>query len=120
MFGGGFGRLKAIDDGPRDYARYGFRVPAVLVSPYARPGYVCRTTMDHTSVLKLIGEKWNLPPLTRRDAAAASPLEAIDLDGAPAFAEPPNLPEPALRSGSLDRAVAARGVSWAATTARSG
>ncbi len=61
---------KALDDGPRDYDRYGFRVPAVIVSPYARPDYV-PARLDHTSVLKLIEEKWNLPPLTRRDAAAA-------------------------------------------------
>ena len=100
VFGGGFTRLKAIDDGPRDYARYGFRVPAVVVCPYARPDYVCSTTLDHTSVLKLIEEKWNLPPLTRRDAAAAAPLDMVDLDAEPAFAEPPKLPEPALRWGS--------------------
>src|ERR1041385_7902927 len=58
-------------EGPRRCARYGFRVPAVIVSPYARPDYVCSQTLDHTSVLKLIEEKWNLPPLTRRDAPAA-------------------------------------------------
>jgi hypothetical protein len=103
VFGGGFARLKAIDDGPRDYARYGFRVPAVVVSPYARPDYVCGTTLDHTSVLKLIEEKWNLPPLTRRDAAASSPLDMVDLKAEPAFAEPPKLPEPALRWGSWGR-----------------
>jgi len=51
-------------------------------------------------VLKLIEEKWNLPPLTRRDAAADSPLDMVDFDAAPAFAEPPKLPEPALRWGS--------------------
>jgi hypothetical protein len=34
------------------------------------------------------------------DAAADSPLDMVDLDAAPAFAEPPKLPEPALRSGS--------------------
>ena len=45
VFGGGFARLKAIDDGPRDYGRYGFRVPAVIVSPYARPDYVCSKTL---------------------------------------------------------------------------
>jgi hypothetical protein len=103
VFGGGFARLKAIDDGPRDYTRYGFRVPAVIVSPYARPGYVCSKTLDHTSVLKLIEEKWNLAPLTRRDAAAESPLDAIDLEAEPAFAEPPKLPEPSLRWGSWGR-----------------
>jgi phospholipase C len=109
VFGGGFARLKAIDDGPRDYARYGFRVPAVVVSPYARPDYVCSQTLDHTSVLKLIEEKWNLPPLTRRDAAADSPLDMVDLDAAPAFAEPPKLPEPTLRWGSWSQPRQRRG-----------
>jgi phospholipase C len=102
-FGGGFNRLKAIDDGPRDYGRYGFRVPAVIVSPYARPDYVHSQTLDHTSVLKLIEEKWNLPPLTRRDAAASSPLGAVDFEAEPTFAEAPKLPEPTLRWGSWDR-----------------
>jgi phospholipase C len=64
---------------------------------------VCSTTLDHTSVLKLIEEKWNLPPLTRRDAAASSPLDMVDLEAEPAFAEPPALPGPALRWGSRGR-----------------
>lgn len=81
-------------DGPPSYDRYGFRIPAVIVSPYARPGYVLSDVLDHTSVLKLIEEKWNLPPLTRRDAAAVSPLRALDLDAAPAFLTPPDLPTP--------------------------
>jgi phospholipase C len=89
-----------LDQGPRRYDQYGFRVPAVIVSPYARPGYVCSETFDHTSVLKLVEEKWNLPALTARDAAARAPLDALDLSGAPAFLEPPILPEPSLRWGS--------------------
>jgi len=89
-----------LDRGPRRYDRYGFRVPAVIVSPYARPGYVCSETFDHTSVLKLVEEKWNLPALTARDAAARAPLDALDLTGAPAFLEPPALPEPGLRWGT--------------------
>jgi phospholipase C len=89
-----------LDAGPRRYDRYGFRVPAVLVSPYARPDYVCREVLDHTSVLKLVEQKWNLPPLTARDAAAASPLGALDLTGPPAFLTPPSLPPPALTWGS--------------------
>jgi phospholipase C len=72
----------------------------VIVSPYARPDYVCSEVFDHTSVLKLIQEKWNLPPLTARDAAARSPLDALDLTGAPAFLKPPLLPEPSLRWGT--------------------
>jgi phospholipase C len=90
------GRHIAISDaGPTSYGRLGFRVPAVIVSPYARPEFVSEKVHDHTSVLKLIERKWNLPPLTRRDAAAADPLEALDLDGEPFFARPPSLPAPA-------------------------
>jgi phospholipase C len=84
-------RLENADNGPASYDRYGFRVPAVIVSPYARPDFVLHDQLDHTSVLKLIEEKWNLPPLTRRDAAAASPLGALDLDAPPAFLTPPDL-----------------------------
>jgi phospholipase C len=89
-----------LDAGPRRYDRYGFRVPAVLVSPYARPDFVCGDVLDHTSVLKLVEQKWNLPPLTARDAAAVSPLGALDLTGEPAFLKPPELPEPSLKWGS--------------------
>jgi phospholipase C len=89
-----------LDAGPRRYDRYGFRVPAVMISPYARRDYVTSQVFDHTSVLKLVEQKWNLPPLTARDAAAVSPLDALDFDNPPAFAEPPELPEPALRWGS--------------------
>ena len=91
---------KNLTSGPHRYDRYGFRVPAVIVSPYARPDYVCSTVLDHTSVLRLVEEKWNLPPLTARDAAASTPLDALDLDGAPAFLTPPALPAPALAWGS--------------------
>ncbi len=74
------------------FDRYGFRVPAVVVSPYARPDYVSHVVRDHTSVLKLIERKWNLPPMTDRDAAADDLLDMLDLDAAPAFAVPPVLP----------------------------
>jgi phospholipase C len=85
-------RIANIDDGPVSYDRYGFRVPAVIVSPYARPDFVLHDVLDHASVLKLIEEKWNLPPLTRRDAAAVSPLGALDLSSPPKFLTPPDLP----------------------------
>jgi phospholipase C len=61
---------------------------------------VASETFDHTSVLRLVEQKWNLPPLTRRDAAAASPLSALNLDGPPAFIDPPELPAPNLAWGS--------------------
>ena len=89
-----------LTEGPHRYDRYGFRVPAVLVSPYSRPDYVCSEVFDHTSVLKLVEQKWNLPALTARDAAATSPLEMLDLTMPPAFLEPPSLPKPSLKWGS--------------------
>jgi phospholipase C len=72
----------------------------VIVSPYARKDCVLQDIFDHTSVLKLIEEKWNLPALTRRDAAATSPLGALDLAARPAFLTPPELPAPALAWGT--------------------
>ena len=36
-----------------------------MVSPYAKKNYVSHTIYDHTSILKTVEEKWNLPALTR-------------------------------------------------------
>jgi phospholipase C len=57
------------------FDRFGVRVPAVLISPLIAPGTVYRVPagampLDHTSVLKTIEQRWNIPPLTKRDAAA--------------------------------------------------
>jgi phospholipase C len=94
-FAGYAKQIEAADAGPSTYDRLGFRVPAVIVSPYAKPGYVSDKVYDHTSILKLIERKWNLPPLTRRDAAAIDPLDALDLENPPRFLTPPTLPQPA-------------------------
>jgi len=59
---------------------YGFRVPTLLVSPYARAGSVDSTVLDFTSVMKFIEENWGLEPLAERDAAAVSFMAAFDFD----------------------------------------
>jgi len=82
-------------DRPGLYDRYGFRVPAVLVSPRARPDYVSHVLHDHTSILALVEKKWNLPAMTFRDANADDLLDSLDLVGPPAFLDPPTLPDPA-------------------------
>ncbi len=56
----------------------GFRVPALLVSPFARQGYIDHTQLDHTSSLKFIEDNWGVAPLTRRDAGANDFLSAFD------------------------------------------
>jgi len=77
-----------------DYSRYGIRVPAVIVSPYSRPHAVTDVVHDHTSVLATIERRWNLPALTYRDANAATLVDFLDLDRAPAFLKPPTLAAP--------------------------
>jgi phospholipase C len=57
------------------FDRFGLRVPTVLISPLIAPGTVYRvpagsTPLDHTSILKTVEQRWNLPALTARDAAA--------------------------------------------------
>ena len=79
-------------DPPGGFNRYGFRVPSGVVSPYAKKDFVSHTVYDHTSILKTVEEKWNLPALTRRDANANSLLDMVDLQSAPAFLTPPTLP----------------------------
>lgn len=61
---------------------YGFRVPALLVSAYARRGYVDHTQLDSTSILRFIEDNWSLPPLSTRDASAASLVHAFDFAAA--------------------------------------
>jgi phospholipase C len=57
----------------------GFRVPCLLISPFARRGFVSSTVFDHTSVLSLIEWRWNLPSLTVRDQNANNLATALDL-----------------------------------------
>ena len=75
------------------FARYGFRVPAVVVSPWSRADHVTSVIHDHTSILAMVERKWNLPPMTRRDAAANDLSDFLDLTQ-PTFAEPPSLAAP--------------------------
>lgn len=78
---------------PGAYNTYGPRVPAVVVSPYSRPGAVTNVVYDHTSILATIEAKWNLPALTYRDANAQT-LGDFLVTGEPSFPEPPVLAAP--------------------------
>jgi phospholipase C len=68
---------------PVDQFGYGPRVPALVISPYARPGFCCHTTFDFTSPLKLIEERFNLKPLTSRDGEANDMLDCFDFQQKP-------------------------------------
>ena len=81
------------------FGRYGFRVPCAVVSPWARRNHVSHTVFDHTSILKLVETKWNLPALTRRDANANNMLDMLDF-ASPAFIKPPALAKPLVDTDS--------------------
>jgi phospholipase C len=80
------------------FDRYGFRVPFIVVSPFAKEGYVSHEVADHTSILRFIEHRWGLPPLTNRDANAWPLLDLFD------FSQPRTVaaPDPALAAPSQD------------------
>ena len=79
--------LTAPGDAPGAYDRLGFRVPLIVVSPWARAGYVSSVVQDLTSLTAFIERKWNLPAMTFRDANAHPMTDYFDFR-APAFACP--------------------------------
>ena len=63
--------------------RYGHRAPCMVISPYARAGYVSHTLYSHVSLLKFTETLFGLEPLTERDASANDMLDCFDFDQAP-------------------------------------
>ncbi len=87
--------VAAAPGAPDAWNTYGLRVPAFVISPYAKPNYVSHVVHDHTSVLRFIETKWNLGALTRRDAHADNLLDCFDFSQHP-FRPPPTLASPGL------------------------
>ena len=56
----------------------GFRIPTLLISPFAKRGVVSSAVYDHASILRLIEWRWNLEPLTVRDAQANNLADSLD------------------------------------------
>ena len=78
------------DDVPGGFDRYGFRVPTIVVSPWAKANYVSRVVHDHTSITAFIERKWNLPAMTFRDANAHPMTNYFDFRK-PHFLDAPKL-----------------------------
>ena len=73
----------------------GYRIPLVVVSPYAKQNYVDHTVADYTAILKFIETRWSLPALNARDAAQIDMTEFFDFTAPPT---PPPTP-PAQNTG---------------------
>jgi phospholipase C len=79
-----------------DALGYGPRVPTLVISAYAKPGFISHRAYDFTSMLKFIEVRWELSHLTPRDHRADDMLNAFDFSQPPnsplVIAIPPNLP----------------------------
>ncbi|MEO8874101.1 MAG: alkaline phosphatase family protein [Polyangiaceae bacterium] len=86
---------------PGGFDREGFRVPMLVVSPFAKKAYVSHVTYDHTSVTRFIETKFRLPALTNRDANADPLMDFFDFKNPP-FLTPPTLTEPSIDQNEAD------------------
>jgi phospholipase C len=66
-----------------DYVSLGPRVPTILISPYARRGYVDHHMLEFDSILKFIEDDFHLPALTSRDKNARSLTTSLDFSSRP-------------------------------------
>lgn len=61
----------------------GFRIPLLIISPYAKKGYVSHVHFEHGTILKFAEDVFGLPRLAISDRRANSPDDAFD------FSKPP-------------------------------
>lgn len=69
----------------------GYRVPLIVISPYAKKHYVDHNVADTTAILKLIETRFNLPALTKRDAAQINMTQFFNFN-TPPWMTPPTPP----------------------------
>jgi len=74
-----------------DFTYTGYRVPLIVVSPFAKKNYVSHTVADYTAILKLIETRFKLPALTQRDGAQMDMTEFFDFNNPP-WTTPPSPP----------------------------
>lgn len=67
-----------------DYDGLGIRVPLIVISPYAKKGYVSHTQYEHGSILKFIEDRFRLARLSASDYRATSPAgDCFDFSASP-------------------------------------
>ncbi|HLW83356.1 MAG TPA: alkaline phosphatase family protein [Candidatus Acidoferrales bacterium] len=66
-----------------DFYGLGPRVPLLIISPFAKTGFISHTQYEFASILKFIELRFGLSPLTMRDAAANNVTDAFDFSQSP-------------------------------------
>jgi phospholipase C len=83
--------------------RYGYRVPCIVISPWAKRGYVSFEPHSHLSVMRFVESIFGLPALNDRVAASSEMADCFDFTQTPAPAalpaEVPCSVEPGSRRG---------------------
>ena len=74
-----------------DFVYTGYRLPLLVISPFSKKNYVSHTVADYTAWLKLVETRFNLPSLTKRDAAQMDMTEFFDFTNVP-WRTPPTAP----------------------------
>lgn len=75
---GGFYDHVVPPPGPNPQIEFGFRVPTIIISPYARSGYVDDTMYSFPSMLKFIEDTFGLPSLTSFDGQSNDMFNAFN------------------------------------------
>lgn len=70
---------------PPNVDQFGFgpRVPLLIISPYAKQGFISHTQYEFSSFLKLIENRFSLQALTARDAAANDMTDSFNFNQSP-------------------------------------
>jgi phospholipase C len=83
-----------------NYSSLGFRVPMIVISPYARPNAIAHTQYDFGSILKLMEQTFGLGSLGTTDARAPSMEDVFDFTQTPNKFKPAPVP-PVMSCGKL-------------------
>jgi len=69
----------------------GPRAPLLIISPYAKPGYISHTIYEHSSILKFVEARYQFQPLSSRDTMASDMQDSFDFNQTP---QPPLILQP--------------------------
>jgi phospholipase C len=90
--------FRASSDYDKDFGLMGFRIPAVVVSPWVKRNHVSHGVFGFESIIKMIRYRYGIPALNRRDSYARNIARSFDFESKPRL-EPPALPDPPAIAG---------------------
>jgi phospholipase C len=80
-----------------DFTWTGYRIPLIVVSPFAKKNYVSHSVADSTAILKFVETRFGLPALNNRDASQIDMTEFFDFNN-PQWVSPPTPPAQNLKN----------------------